>query len=637
MRMDAREWLETDGLGGFASGTASGPRTRRYHGLLVTATSPPTGRMMLVNGFDAWLDTEHGSVNLSTQRYAPDVLHPDGVWHLEHFRAEPWPTWRFRISSDAEVVQEIFMPRGLPRVVVRWRLAGMLHQARLHVRPFLSGRDYHATHHENGAFRFDARRIGDEVIEWQPYEGVLGVRSQSNGQYTHGPEWYRQFLYLEERSRGLDDTEDLASPGTLEFDLAAREAVWLLEPTSAPAPTNSAERLAALHSQAELERRRAYPSRLHRAADQYLVKRGDGCTIVAGYPWFTDWGRDTFIAMRGLCIATGRLSAARRILLAWADAVSEGMLPNRFPDAGDAPEYNSVDASLWFVVAVQEFFGAGERARMTDGQRGRLFKAVDQILRGYASGTRFGIRADADGLLAAGVPGLQLTWMDAKIGDFVVTPRIGKPVEVQALWLNVLAFAATSSDEWRQRYERACASFDEKFWNDDRGCLFDVIDVDHVPGRTDGTLRPNQIFAVGGLPLQVLEGPRAKAVVDAVERSLLTPLGLRSLAPGEPGYTPRYEGDAATRDRAYHQGTVWPWLMGPFIEAWSRVRGNSQTARHEARRRFILPLLSELDRLGLGHLPEIADAEAPFTPRGCPFQAWSAGELLRISAGNFSD
>ena len=632
MELDSREWLETDGLGGFASGTVSGVRTRRYHGLLLVAATPPTGRTMLVNGFDASVETVDGTRHLSTQRYAPDVLHPDGARRLGSFVSEPWPTWRFQLSPDAEIVQEIFVTRGLPRVVLRWRLEGAVIPAVLRVRPFLSGRDYHAMHHENSAFDFRPENGMPGVIEWRPYQGVPGVRSRSNGRYRHAPEWYRRFLYLDEQRRGLDDREDLASPGELEFDLAAGDAVWILEPSSVNARAEDAVVLGDRHRETELARRQAYPTRLHRAADQYLVRRADGCTIVAGYPWFTDWGRDTFIALRGLCLSTGRLAEARRILLAWVETVSEGMLPNRFPDAGDAPEYNAVDASLWFIVGVQELLAAGARARVTAAQKRRLLGAVGQILTGYSRGTRFGIRADEDGLLAAGVPGVQLTWMDAKVGDDVVTPRIGKPVEVQALWLNALAFGATFAGEWRDLFDRASASFVGKFWNDARGCLYDVVDVDHVRGRMDGSLRPNQILAVGGLPLQALTGDRARLVVESVERDLLTPLGLRSLAPGEPGYTPRYEGGVWQRDHAYHQGTVWPWLMGAFVDAWSRVHGDSLPVRSEAQRRFVRPLMDALDRAGLGHLSEIGDAEPPFTPRGCPFQAWSLAELLRVAA-----
>jgi predicted glycogen debranching enzyme len=306
------------------------------------------------------------------------------------------------------------------------------------------------------------------------------------------------------------------------------------------------------------------------------------------------------------------------------------MLPNRFPDSGEQPEFNAVDASLWYVIAVHEFLkAAGEMALPATAKA--LRAAAGKIVAGYRDGTRFGIRMDEDGLLAAGVPGVQLTWMDAKIGDWVVTPRIGKPVEIQALWLNALKIVGLASAPWRDLYRRALASFQLRFWNEQRGCLFDVVDADHVPGRNDGSVRPNQILAVGGLPFQTLVEPYATRVVETVERQLLTPLGLRSLAPGEPGYRPHYGGGVLERDSAYHQGTVWPWLMGPFVEAWLRVRGNSAEAKREADARFLAPLREHLEVAGLGHVSEIADAEPPYRPGGCPFQAWSLGELLRAT------
>jgi len=366
-----------------------------------------------------------------------------------------------------------------------------------------------------------------------------------------------------------------------------------------------------------------------RAADAYLAWRNPGQTIIAGYPWFGDWGRDTFIAMRGLCLATGRLRDAREILVAWAAAVSQGMLPNRFPDHNEAPEYNSVDASLWYVIVVHEFLEAAKAAPSMDTARATLLGAVDAILAGYSLGTRFGIHADKDGLLACGVLGMQLTWMDAKVGARVITPRIGKPVEVQALWLTALGLANRHDPAWQQLFEQGCASFQDRFWNEARGCLYDVIDVDHQPGAVDDRIRPNQIFAVGGLPLALFEGRQAAQIVNVVEQQLWTPMGLRSLAPGERDYAPRYEGDPGQRDAAYHQGTVWPWLAGPFIEAWVRVHGETPEARAKARELFFKQI-SRPDLPGLRHVPEIADAEPPHTARGCPFQAWSMGEVLRL-------
>jgi predicted glycogen debranching enzyme len=544
---DSAEWLEADGLGGFASGTATTVRTRRYHALLLPATKPPTGRLVLVNGFEAWVETPAGRFALSSHRYAPGVTHPDGVRRIAAFEVDPWPRWTFKLDDGTLVEHTVMVCHGAPLVVVAWRLLTEGTGTRLSVQPLLSGRDYHALQHENGAFRFDVEQRGERVI-WRPYDGIPGIVAFSNGTYTRRPDWFRNFLYEEERDRGLDCTEDLASPGTFEWDLARGEAVWVLA-VEGQAPkigqdTDAVRCVKDLRA-AERRRRKKFPSRLASAADAYFVQRGAGQTIVAGYPWFTDWGRDTFIALRGLCLANDRLDDARRILLEWAGAISEGMLPNRFPDHGEEPEYNSVDASLWYVVAIYEFLQAAEAGagRVSARDRNMLHAAIDQILTGYMNGTRFGIRLDADGLLAAGVPGVQLTWMDAKVGDWVVTPRVGKPVEVEALWLNALWIAHHFDERWREPLRRGYDAFQARFWNEAGGYLYDVVDSDHEPGTADATFRPNQIFA---------------------------------------------------------------------------------------RERFLAPLLRHLDEAGLGHVSEIADAEPPHAPRGCPFQAWSLGELLRL-------
>jgi predicted glycogen debranching enzyme len=639
MSLDRREWLEADGLGGFASGTVSGVRTRRYHALLLAARRPPADRFVLVNGFDARVGGTEGDAALSSQCYAPGVVHPDGAARLESFAADPWPRWTYRLPDGRRVEQEILVPRGSAAVVLSWRLASGSGPCRLEVRPFLSGRDYHALHRENPGFDFRPRVDDGGRLVFRPYAGVPEIAALASGPFEAGPDWYRSFLYGEERDRGLDCLEDLACPGRFVFDPGAGEAVLILAALEDGAPAGGGEPLPAGDARAvaaavrERESaRRAGASRLRRAGEAYIVRRGSGSTLIAGYPWFTDWGRDTFISLRGLCLATGRLDDARGILLGWAGAVSEGMLPNRFPDAGDAPEYNSVDASLWYVVAVREYLEAmAARGRpVAPADRTALADAVAAILDGYARGTRYGIGLDGDGLLRAGAAGTQLTWMDARVGDRVVTPRVGKPVEVQALWLNALHAAPSLGIRRDDLLERGRTSFARRFWNQAGGYLYDVVDPDHRPGEADAAFRPNQILAIGGLPAPLLGGERARRVVDAVETRLWTPLGLRSLAPGEPGYAPRYEGGVAERDGAYHQGTVWPWLAGPFVEAWVRVRGGTAAARRAARARFLEPLLARLDDAGLGHLPEIADADPPHRPRGCPFQAWSVAEALRL-------
>ena len=636
----SREWLEADGLGGFASGTVSGVRTRRYQALLLTAMTPPTGRMVLVNGFDAWVDTQQARWELSSQWYSPGVLGGQGALQIASFESSPWPTWIYQFADGTRVQHEIFVTRGARVTCVAWKLLAAGGPARLTVRPFLSGRDYHALHRGNAALRFDAV-LGAGRVAWQPYRDVPGVVALHNGAYRHDPHWYYNFLYEAEQARGLDCEEDLATPGSICWQLDAAQAALILTTAEHAADDSlSGEAAACLAQMRERERgRRArFSSRLEASADAYIVERSGatgsrGKTIIAGYPWFTDWGRDTFIALRGLCLAAGRLSDARDILIAWSSTVSQGMVPNRFPDHGAQPEFNSADASLWYVNAVQEYLSALERATGTDAaleDRQILEQAVTRILDGYSNGTRFGIHVDSDGLLAAGEPGVQLTWMDAKVGDWVVTPRVGKPVEIQALWLNALAFATRFDARWHGALELGLVSFRERFWNPHRGCLFDVVDVNHEAGVNDPALRPNQIFAVGGLPLAILQGECASRVVAAVETHLLTPAGLRSLAPGEPGYVAHYAGGVRQRDGAYHQGTVWPWLMGAFIEAWLRTRRNDAQARAQARRRFLEPLLQRLFCAGQGHISEIADADAPYTPRGCPFQAWSVAEALRL-------
>jgi predicted glycogen debranching enzyme len=645
-----QEWLEADGFGGYASGTVSGPRTRRYHALLLCATQPPGGRIVLVNGVEAWVETGGHRYPLTSQCYAPGGIYPPQADPLPGFSAEPWPTWRLRLDDGLVVCAEVFTVKTSGQVVLRWRLEantpdGVAAAApvMLKVRPLLSGRDYHALHHENGAFDFRATAVAGGV-QWRPYGDLPAISACSNGVYSHEPDWYRGFSYAREQERGLDHVEDLATPGVFSFDLAREPAalifaapdVYPLDSADSAASAGAASTqgvlaLAGQLASAETVRRQAYAGRLQRSADAYLVARGQGMTLLAGFPWFTDWGRDTFIGMRGLLLATGRLREAGAILLEWARFISEGMLPNRFPDQGSQPEYNSVDASLWFVVAVHDYLLANHADA---AQRAQLQVAVDTVIGGYAAGTRYGIGADSDGLLRAGVPGVQLTWMDAKVGDWVVTPRIGKPVEVQALWINALRISMAWNARWRELEGRASLSFVQRFSRPDGAGLYDVVDADHQPGRNDASIRPNQIFAVGGLPYPLLEGAAAAAVVAQVEEHLLTPLGLRTLAPEDAGYKGRYCGTPVQRDGAYHQGTVWPWLLGPFTQAWLRVQGGvagpDAAALEQARTRFLEPLLLQLDRYGLGHVSEVADGDAPHRCGGAPFQAWSLGELLRM-------
>lgn len=629
------EWLETDGLGGYAMGRADGIRTRRYHALLTVSRRPPTERMTLVNGFDAWIETSDGTLALSRQRYAPDVIAPGDTPPLVAFTCTPWPTWRFALPDGVELTQELLVQYGAPLVVISWSLSAPI-DATLVVRPYLSVRDTHGSTHENGSFDYSARVAGHR-IDWRPYDGLPAVIAATNGTLVPEPTWYRNFQYDEERARGLDFVEDLAAPGTIRFALRDGRAVLAFgsdTPGMSSLLDARAERLWDVVSEGERARRAAFRTPLHQAGDAYVVQRGDGAgrTIIAGYPWFSDWGRDTFIALRGLCIASGRLGDARAILLEWAQHVNRGMLPNFFPEGGAAAEYNSVDASLWYVIAVHDYLAAVERQGMHDeADESQLRHAVTAIVSGYSHGTRYGIHADAGGLLSAGQQGVQLTWMDAKVGDWVVTPRIGKPVEIQALWINALQVAARWEPSWDAVADNARASFVARFWDEGSGALADVVDVDHQPGVVDFSLRPNQLLAVGGLPWPVVGGEMARRIVARCEAALWTPAGLRSLAADDPRYVGHYGGDMRQRDGAYHQGTVWPWLAGAFIEAWLRVHGDTDDARREARGRFLAPLIAHYSDAAPGQLSEIADADPPFTPNGCPFQAWSVGEALRLA------
>lgn len=665
------EWLEADGLGGFASGTVSGIRTRRYHALLLQASLPPTGRLVLINGIEAWLESPAGVVPLSTQRYAPDIVHPQGWRNITAFTANPWPSWRFSLSTDASsepssstpadepspdsavpsatlsppvsastpehkpaLLYEIFASGDSGDIVLRWSVEGVadevLRQSRLFVRPLMSVRDYHSLHHENDAFDFNPIGYsGAGRVSWRPYKDRPALSVLSNGEYRHAPEWFRHFLYSAEQDRGLDADEDLASPGVFVFAPSESAAVMILR----AGDSRDVQVVERASSIALKRKNAATPDRLAQAAASYFVERGQGATIVAGYPWFTDWGRDTFISLRGLALATGRIREAGAILGEWARTVSEGMLPNRFPDGGEPPEYNSVDASLWFIVAMHAYLQAKPNAPADAEQDDRLKQAAEAILQGYRQGTRFGIGMRNDGLLHAGADGSQLTWMDARASGRAVTPRIGKPVEIQALWINALRIASAWHPEWGALADRAQTSFTSRFIDDDTGALFDIVDVDDIPGEVDRSIRPNQIFAVGGLPFTIVDDATAKAILSQVERELLTPLGLRTLSPLDRRYIGRYEGSPDARDNAYHQGTAWPWLTGAFIEAWLRVHAHgaqAETARDEVRRKFIAPLDVHLDRAGLGHISEIADGDAPHTPRGAPFQAWSLAERLRI-------
>jgi predicted glycogen debranching enzyme len=628
-----REWLETNGLGSFAMGTVAGPSTRRYHAILCAATRPPLARMVLVNRLEENVVVAGERHDLSSSFY-PGAVHPEGYRAIVGFRLDPWPTWTLR-AGGMLIERALFMPHGRQMTVVSWRIleAAPGLRARLFVKPLISGRDYHALHHENSVIDKNVDG-GEGLVVLHPYRDVPHIYIHHNGLFVYHPDWYRRFQYPAEHERGLDHEEDLFTPGELAFDLVPGTdaiALFSLEPDEPP-QVNELRAAERLRRAAIVGNGDHVEKQLRAAAEQFVVRRDEHRTIIAGYPWFTDWGRDTFISLPGLALATGWLDLARELLLAWAPHVCDGLIPNRFPDLGEAPEYNCVDAPLWFILATARYADAVAATSRPGGSDGddattmaRLMPALRQIIDSYLAGTRLGIGVDGDGLVHAAATGRQLTWMDAKVDDWVVTPRQGKPVEIQALWVAALEavarfFAGDDADyarELRERAARARSSFAAQFWDEEHGWLYDVIDG---PQR-DATLRPNQLYALGlGEPL--IDHERARRVLFAVERELVTPVGLRTRARGE-GYMGKLAGDVRTRDAAYHQGTVWPFLLGIYADACVRVRGRAPAGLLDGVR-------AHLFGDGVGQLAEIFDGDPPHAPRGCPAQAWSVAEALRV-------
>jgi len=633
-----REWLETNGLGCFASSTIVGLNTRRYHGLLVAATKPPAGRLVLLSKLEETLWIDGRRFELSANRY-PGVIHPQGFHYLKQFRLDPFPVFTYEVEG-IEMEKSVFMIHGENSAVIHYEVRKNTRpevpkNLRLEIRPLIAFRDYHGTTHENDAINSAVQeRSGLATVT--PYQRLPSLHLAHNAiELRKTGDWYRNFEYDAERERGLDFSEDLFNPFVLSFDLRLRRQASIIASTEQRDVTHAVE-----YRRAEITRRRkalvaspiedSFAHSLAAASDQYLVSRGDEKTVIAGYHWFSDWGRDTMIALPGLTLLTGRYDVARSILRTFAKHVDQGMLPNRFPDAGETPEYNTVDAALWFFEAARAYLAYTSDLEFV---RDELYPVFADIISWHARGTRYGIKADSSGLLASGELGDQLTWMDAKVGDWVVTPRRGKPVEIQALWYNALCIMEDLANRFgneaaQKRYRHMATvarwSFNRLFWNEKLGCLYDVVNG----GPPDPSIRPNQIFAVS-LHHSMLPQDRARSVAAKVEEHLLTPFGLRTLAPSDPQYRGHYTGGPKERDGAYHQGTVWSWLLGPFITAYIKVNGGSEEARRRAQA-WLSPLESHLAEAGLGHISEIFEGDTPHRPCGCIAQAWSVAEILRV-------
>ena len=659
---DSREWLETDGRGGYASSTLANCHTRRYHGLLVANLQTPAGRHLLLSKLEDSLLTGGEEHFFSSHRY-PGLLFPPDQPVLEEFLLDFCPSFTSR-AGGIPVKKSILMPHGKETLLIRYDLERCPQGGILRLKPFLAFRGHHELAHENDFLRGRAEGI-ENGFRIEPYAGMpsLVVQTSLASRFTPSPLWYNRFQYMEERERGFDWEEDLFLPGIIEVpverkctvilsvcgDMMRRingdtmrhrvpiypTAIWKTEVVRRGRDQAADKRETSGFTGEDREHLLA----LHRAARSFLITTPSGRpAVIAGYPWFGSWGRDTLISLPGLCFSTGRIAAGIEILTEIGRHERDGLLPNFFSGDGKPEAYNTVDSSLWYFWTVQNL---GTRCGIMSPDkaliRERFWPVMKRIIRSLMDGTRFGIGMDALGLLQAGDGQTALTWMDATVGGIPVTPRHGYPVEINALWYNALCFARDLTAEFGDPpffdgdfIPLLRRSFRETFWGHDaasrpQGCLGDVF----RDGVLDTAVRPNQIFAVS-LPFSPLDPAEQTAVVRAVREQLLVPCGLRTLSPADPAYRGRYRGSPAERDGAYHQGTVWPWLLGAFGEAALRVADDPEQEKENLRQYLRTFLRQHLVEAGIGSVSEVFDGDAPHRPGGCIAQAWSVAELLRL-------
>ena len=658
---ESREWLVTNGIGGFASGTISGVLTRHYHGLLFAALKPPVARTLLLTKLDEIVDYNGQFYDLAANRWADGTVAPKGYLNIESFHLEgTTPVWNFAFA-DGLLEKRIWMQQGENTTYIRYCYQRGNQPITLALKALVNYRDYHGGTHFASNSRGKIENITDRDLEIRAFPNAASLylftsqeKRLSNFSWTINNTWYQNFALAVEKYRGIDDIEDHLLAATGNVTLKPGDLIAIIASTKKNPQLDSRASLAEqknresklIHlwhsSNSQLPTRDSRASnhwleQLVLAADQFIVDRPltdnpQGKTIIAGYPWFTDWGRDTMISLPGLTISTGRYDIAKIILRTFAKYVDRGMLPNVFPDAGETPEYNTVDATLWYFEAIRAYYEATEDRKLI----AELFPLLGEIIDWHIQGTRYNIHMDDDGLLYAGESGVQLTWMDAKVGDWVVTPRIGKPVEVNALWYNALIcmdYFASILQKSGTKYQEIATktrSHFSKFWYEEGGYCYDVIDS---PDGNDASFRPNQIFAVS-LPSRgdsvrafretPLQSKQQQMIVDKVGQKLLTSYGLRSLSRNHPDYVGVYGGDQLKRDGSYHQGTTWGWLIGHFIQAHLRVYQNSELTYS-----FLEPMAEHLQDGCIGSISEIFDGDAPMTPRGCFAQAWSVAEVLR--------
>jgi predicted glycogen debranching enzyme len=623
------EWLETNGLGGWSSSSIIGCNTRRYHGLLMAATVPPTERTNLVSKLDETIIINNQRIELGTNDYG-DVHTPQGYQYLSSFTKDLFPEWMYEVEG-IQLQKTIAMVQNENTTLILYEVIKATQPFTLELLPLISARGYHSLQHSYNNIFWDAH-FTNSIFENQPHEDAPHIYIAVPGAtYRHHPRWFYNFNYAVEKYRGQDFREDLFNHGTFSIELKEGDSLGIIISTENPSGKDAFELF-------EKERQRKQSliknitdettQQLTLAADQFIVKRGEHLkTVIAGYHWFTDWGRDTMISLPGLTLSTGRYTDAKKIIAAFARVVSMGMLPNRFQDNGEAPEYNNVDGTLWYFIAVYKYLQhTNDTAFILD----EILPVLKDIIDWHYKGTRYNIHVAEDELLYAGEIGQQLTWMDARIGNWVVTPRMGMPVEIQALWYNALKIF-TELLELDQQYNdaaimnasaaKAKQSFKEKFWYAEGNYLYDVIDEN---GKPSTELRPNQLFAIS-LPFPLIEGEQAKAIISIIEKELYTPVGLRSLPKRDAHYVPAYGGDAYHRDSSYHEGTVWSWLLGAYVDALANVKaGKSKLIK------VIENFAYHLNEGCIGSVSEIFDAEPPHHPRGCIAQAWGVAEILRI-------
>lgn len=631
------EWLETNGLGGWSGSTVIGCNTRRYHGLLVAATVPPAERMVLVSKMEETIIAGDGRYELSSNLYQGETIHPKGYQYLESFTRELFPEWIYE-AGGVRLRKTLGMVHGENSTLVKYEVLDAPGPFTLELRPFLAVRGYHELMHANDAVKKEAS-CEKNILKIKVYDNTPDIFIHApRGHYQHQPGWYLHYHYAVEKYRGLDYEEDLFTPGFFAFQLKKGDTLGIMLSTENP-ESKDAVRLFKAEEKRKKKLLKDQPEhellqQLILAADQFIVRRdttlpegsGEAATIIAGYHWFTDWGRDTMIALPGLTLSTGRFADAKKILAAFAQSVTMGMLPNRFQEK-EPPEYNNVDGTLWYFIAVYKYLQASNDKKFVLNE---ILPVLKDIIDWHFKGTRYNIHVAGDGLLFAGEPGQQLTWMDARIGTWVVTPRMGKPVEIQALWYNSLKiFAellrlnnqASDAELVELSAAKAKESFDKLFWYEEGNYLYDVIDENGYP---DPSLRPNQLFAIS-LPFALLEGDKAASVLNMVEEKLYTAVGLRSLPAADSHYIPHYGGDQWHRDSAYHEGTVWSWLLGAYVDAVMKVKGERSNLKS-----VIRDFAYHMAEGCIGQVSEIFDADAPHHPRGCVAQAWGVGEILRV-------